>query len=124
MMLKDVMLVKTSDDTWDWNFNDDDVVTVIGNSRLASALVHSVMLRLEELDLPWYTGRGCSAHRHYKNNSLKAQSYIRESIISSVKQVYGVQDATVELDASNPSLIVSSVTVMTEDGEEVKISAI
>lgn len=123
--MKDIELVSCGDGTFDWNFGLSDVVTVQGNNQLRNAVIHSILLKKDELEQYLYAGKGCEAHRYVNGpGNDKHLELIRENIIFSLKQIEGVIDAKIDLSFVDSKISISNIVVVKENGEEVEINAI
>lgn len=118
-MIKDIILSQTSDNTYDWRFNDDDFLTGTGNSRLQSAVLHATLLKPYELIQELYNDKGCKAYQYTKDRlTTHVKALIEESLNESIKAIHEVQDVRTSIDTTGHT-IKSSIIILKTDGTEV-----
>lgn len=123
-MIYDIELVKSNNGCFDWNFTGTDISVVTGVQRLRSAVVHSIQCRKGELDLEVYSNSGSLVFEYVRSkNTTQNMEYIRESIISSCREIRGVDDARVELHRNNSGINIDRV-VLLYNGVEVDLGGI
>lgn len=124
-MMKDIQLVSNGNGVYDWNFVDNDLCVVNGNQRLLSAVLHAVLLHQNELDQELYMNKGCLAHDYVKELATESNiEKISDIIRTTIKEIYGVTDCTVNLNNNEGLIAISQITIQKDDGKEVIINAI
>ena len=111
------------EDNYDWTFNAGDVEIVRGDSALVNSVIHSVLLKPDELLQEIYQDKGCDAHDLIKSTASQSnQTFIEERIITTCKEITGVTDATCNITFTDENFAISELTIIKDDGEEVKIN--
>lgn len=123
--MKDILLRRSSANTYDWAFDGVDVETVTGDMQLIQACKHAVLLRPGELEQEVYKDKGCTIYdyllrENHEYIAEEKEAAIEESIMG-VHNVRNVQCTLTEVDQFANKI---NVDVMTEDFKVVTIDEI
>ena len=123
--MKDIELTPNGDGTYDWRFVGGDVSTVNGVASLRNSIIHALRLKYGELGQELYSMKGSMLHTFGKmKGSSTNMDYLRETIVASIKELEGVYDARVTVESNGIDKIISNITIIKENGDEVIIGAI
>lgn len=121
-MMKDIQLVKSGANTYDWSFNGVDVNTVAGNLQLVQAVKHAVLLKPNELIQDVYKGKGCRIHNYILSGNDPDTLELKSATVEeAVKEVHNVSDAQCSItctdydDSIQLSVITDQMQVVTVD---------
>lgn len=122
--MEDIALTHiVEEDTYDWTFTAGDVENVRGDSALVNSVIHSVLLKQDELLQEVYQGKGCDAHDLIKSTASQSnQIFLEERIIATCKEITGVIDATCSVTCTDENFAITEITIIKDDGEEVSIN--
>ena len=121
-IVNDIELEKTSSNTFDWKFDNNDVSEVTGYQALISAVTHTIFLKQNELTQIWYQNKGNNLINYVglKNNELDAE-LVKSELESEIKEIEGVEDCNVELEFEITEIIVNKITINTSLGGVLEI---
>ena len=121
-MMKDIQLVKSGANTYDWSFNGVDVNTVAGNLQLVQAVKHAVLLKPNELIQDVYKGKGCRIHNYILSGNDPDTLELKSATVEeAVKEVHNVSDAQCSITSTDYdnqiqlSVITDQMQVVTVD---------
>ena len=125
--MNDIRLIKqnTPDEKYDWSFEFNDLDIVRGKMQLINAVRHAVLLRPGELVQDPYQLHGCPAHDYILlGNTTNGQIQVCNHIEASAKEVQGVYNATARVAESTDEDFKVTLTLITDDMEEVTLNEI
>lgn len=121
--MNDIQLKKSSNNTYDWEFRNGDLVDVVGDARLVSAIRHALLLKSNELEQVAYTGQGNKLTDIIKSNDVNsAEEIVKETFEQTLRAITGIQDATVTLIIRDDATInITLAKIIKDNGEEIEI---
>lgn len=124
-MLKDIHLTQSPNNCYDWTFDRGDLRIDIGNSQLKDAVTHALLLHMNELNLLLYVDKGSNV-QYYISNTAKTRNkeIVEEEIIRVCKQIRGVNDARTDITFEEKGLQIRNITLVKDDGSEVRLDEI
>lgn len=121
MIYNDIELKSNNDGTYDWAFGYDDVSNVIGNQRLRSNIIHSILLQPYELEQEYYAFKGCSSWDYINEpRTGHVETLLSESMRIEIQKIEGVKDATITLTGEGYNII-PEILLFKDDGTEVLV---
>ena len=122
--MNDIQLRKSGDSTYDWVFDRDDLVEVIGAEQTRNTVRHAVSLHNNELSFFPYINKGSSLDRYWKRDNLEQLvPLIAEEVKLTCKEIENIEDAIVDVQVEDRNVIVTEISVIRTDGVEVDIYA-
>ena len=124
-MINDIRLKRTKGNLFDWDFGINDISNVTGINRIKSAIIHSLLLKKNELRQEYYEDKGSNLNLlllEKKNENLL--KLVVEECEYRIKQISGVANAEVSLLNSSPYEFNIKITILTDTGLEVDINGI
>ncbi|RAP51127.1 MAG: hypothetical protein BZ138_05975 [Methanosphaera sp. rholeuAM270] len=123
--MNDIQLKQNPDGNgYDWKFQSNNVSNVKGNKQIASACIHAIMLRQNELQQGNYEGLGTMIQPMLRQkNTPTALKLIEETMKVEAKKIQGVLDAKIKIDNTNMVTPQVHIELVTENGV-VKVNAI
>ena len=121
--MNDIQLKKSSNNTYDWELRNGDIVDVGGDARLVSAIRHALLLKSNELEQVAYTGQGNKLTDIIKSNDVNsAEEIVKETFEETLRAITGIQDATVTLIIRDDATInIILAKIIKDNGEEIEI---
>lgn len=120
--MKDILLKRTSQSTYDWDFMFDDVKICNGNKQLIQAVKHAVLLRPDELAPEIYNGKGCKVHDLVKQTeTLQRREEMNEVVEHTAKQVHGVDTAVADISQTDQYSTGINITIINNNKEVITI---
>lgn len=120
--MDDISLTHIEGNTYDWTFDAGDVEIARGDSALVNSVIHSVLLKKEELLQEVYQDKGCEAHEMIQSTASQSNKvFIEEKIIATCKEITGVADATCSI-SFDEGFAITELSIIKNDGEEVSIN--
>lgn len=122
--MNDIQLRKSGDSTYDWVFDRDDLVEVIGAEQTRNTVRHAVSLHNNELSFFPYINKGSSLDRYWKRDNIEQLvPLIAEEVKLTCKEIENIEDAIVDVQVEDRNVIVTEISVIRTDGVEVDIYA-
>ena len=122
--MNDIQLRKSGDSTYDWVFDKDDLVEVIGAEQTRNTVRHAVSLHNNELSFFPYINKGSSLDKYWKRDNLEQLvPLIAEEVKLTCKEIENIEDAIVDVQVEDRNVIVTEISVIRTDGVEVDIYA-
>ena len=122
--MNDIQLRKSGDSTYDWVFDRDDLVEVIGAEQTRNTVRHAVSLHNNELSFFPYINKGSSLDKYWKRDNLEQLvPLIAEEVKLTCKEIENIEDAIVDVQVEDRNVIVTEISVIRTDGVEVDIYA-
>lgn len=125
--MNDIRLIKqnTPDEKYDWSFEFNDLDIVRGKMQLVNAVRHAVLLRPGELVQDPYQLHGCMAHDYILlGNTTNGQVQVCNHIEACAKEVQGVYNATARVAEYTDEDFKVTLTLITDEMEEVTLNEI
>lgn len=116
--MNDIQLRKTEEETYDWAFNDDDLVSASVYERTRNMVVHALMLRRNELqDLPFYEDKGSEVYSFVKaENNDEYQLLLEEEVRLTCNALEGVESTEVTAKHTRDGGWQMTITIIRTDG--------
>ena len=122
--MNDIQLRKSGDSTYDWVFDRDDLVEVIGAEQTRNTVRHAVSLHYNELSFFPYINKGSSLDKYWKRDNIEQLvPLIAEEVKLTCKEIENIEDAIVDVQVEDRNVIVTEISVIRTDGVEVDIYA-
>lgn len=122
--MNDIQLRKSGDSTYDWVFDRDDLVEVIGAEQTRNTVRHAVSLHNNELSFFPYINKGSSLDKYWKRDNIEQLvPLIAEEVKLTCKEIENIEDAIVDVQVEDRNVIVTEISVIRTDGVEVDIYA-
>jgi len=122
--MNDIQLRKSGDSTYDWVFDRDDLVEVIGAEQTRNTVRHAVSLHNNELNFFPYINKGSSLDKYWKRDNIEQLvPLIAEEVKLTCKEIENIEDAIVDVQVEDRNVIVTEISVIRTDGVEVDIYA-
>lgn len=120
--MNDIQLKRSSNNTYDWEFRNGDLVEVIGDASLISAIRHALLLKSNELEQVAYNGQGNKLTDIKSNDVTSAQEIAEETFEETLRAITGIQDAIVTLKIRDDATInITRAKIIKDNGEEIEI---
>lgn len=121
--MNDIQLKRSSNNKYDWEFRNGDLVDVTGDASLVSAIRHALLLKSNELEQVAYTGQGNKLTDIIKSNDVaSAEEIVKETFEETLRAINGIQDATVTLIIRDDATInITLAKIIKDNGEEIEI---
>lgn len=122
--MNDIQLRKSGDSTYDWVFDRDDLVEVIGAEQTRNTVRHAVSLHNNELNFFPYINKGSSLDKYWKRDNIEQLvPLIADEVKLTCKEIENIEDAIVDVQVEDRNVIVTEISVIRTDGVEVDIYA-
>ena len=120
--MKDIQLTQTSTG-FDWNFQENDVITATGNSQIKSGIIHEILLRRGELEQEVYAERGSTLYEYaYVPHTERMNTMIEHIVIDACTHVDGVRDAQATVENSENGIVIKEINITKTDGGMIRLA--
>lgn len=115
--MNDIRLISTDDGRYDWNFTNGDIDNVIGDQQIISSVMHTVLLRKNELEQLYYQDKGSPLWEYAGVlNYEKQAELIKLDIEHLCKTLPEVFDANVSISQDTSTITINHIQITKKDG--------